>query len=166
MELLYNGRFFKLYKSKIKIKGKSIEYEKMLEPKVVVILPIENRKIIIEKQYRPAINKFIYELPAGHIEKGERPEKAAKRELLEETGYIAKELYFMFKAYPEPGISTSLHNFFYATKLSKSARNLDKDEIISTIKVSLDESISMIKKGEIIDMKSIAAILFYKNFID
>jgi ADP-ribose pyrophosphatase len=132
------------------------------------MLPFIGRNtILLEYQYRPVLKKYIYELPAGHIDKGETPEHAAKRELEEETGFAPKTLKLMFKAYSTPGSSAQMYNCFVATGLHKSNVHLEKDpdEIISIKRVSLDKIMQMVKSKKIIDTKTIAAVLYYTTFL-
>ena len=164
LKLRYKGNVIKVYTGKGEIEKKEIDYERVVEANTIVVLPIFNDYILLEKQFRPAIMKYIYELPAGHIRKGEKHIDAARREMKEETGYMPKRLKFMFKAYPEPGISTSMQYFYLATEFEKRTRHLDKDEIIRIKKVRLEDALKMIEKKKIIDLKTIAAILFYKKY--
>ena len=164
LKLRYKGNVIKVYTGKGEIEKKEIDYERVVEANTIVVLPIFNDYILLEKQFRPAIMKYIYELPAGHIRKGEKHIDAARREMKEETGYMPKRLKFMFKAYPEPGISTSMQYFYLATEFEKRTRHLDKDEIIKIKKVRLEDALKMIEKKKIIDLKTIAAILFYKKY--
>lgn len=164
MELEYNGRIIKVYTGRTKRRGRIIEFEKLMEANSVVILPIEREYVIIERQFRPALDKYIYELPAGHINRGEKAEEAVKREMKEETGLIPKKIKFMFESYPEPGLGAEKFYFFYATDFEKATRKLDKDEIIEVKRVKIMDLFKMIKKGELTDLKSIAALLFYKEY--
>jgi len=145
------------------------KFLKIEEKRIVVILPITKIKnqevVILEKQYRPAIDKYIYEIPAGHVEDGEELIHAVKRELSEETGYIPKKISFMFKSYPMPGSNTTMFNFFLAEDLSKGEAHHDADEDIVVKKVKLEKAIEMINSGEIIDLKTIAGILYYNTFL-
>ncbi|MGC8777047.1 MAG: NUDIX hydrolase, partial [Candidatus Micrarchaeia archaeon] len=78
-KIYYKGNLLTLEEEKIKLKGNKITAVRIKENDAVVILPIFNNRIVIEKQYRPPIKKFIYELPAGHIKGNETPIMAAKR---------------------------------------------------------------------------------------
>jgi ADP-ribose pyrophosphatase len=127
----------------------------------VVIIPLKNNKIILERQFRPVINKWAYELPAGSIEKGETAEECARRELVEETGYFPKKLKKIFSSYPSIGYSTELQHFFVATELKKVGRKPLLHEVIKLKEVSIEEAVDMIKKHKIIDGKTIQALLFF-----
>jgi ADP-ribose pyrophosphatase len=141
--------------------GKWVKIHEAFHNGSVVIIPIKDKKIILERQYRPVIGKWIYELPAGTIEKGESPEKCARRELAEETGYVAKKIKKVFVSYPSPGYSTELQHFFIATDLQKTKRHLMAHEVIKLKEVTPEEAVEMINKKKIIDGKTIQAILFY-----
>ena len=79
----------------------------------------------------------------------------------EETGYTPKKVSYLFKGYPMPGINTSIHYFYLARDFSKSKAEPEADEDISVVKVSLEEAMKMICSGEIIDLKTIAGLLYY-----
>ncbi|MGB9703366.1 MAG: NUDIX hydrolase [Candidatus Micrarchaeia archaeon] len=155
---------YKIEKKKLP-NGKIVKIEEVQHNGSVVIIAIENKKIILERQFRPVINKWIYELPAGTIKKGETPEECAKRELIEETGYFPKNLKRVFFSYSSPGYSTEIQYFFLATQLKKVKKNLEKYELIKIKKVSLKEILKLIKDGKIKDGKTIQGLLFFKSFI-
>ncbi|MEM4971825.1 MAG: NUDIX hydrolase, partial [Sulfolobales archaeon] len=101
----------------------------------------------------------------GTIEPGEDPRSTAERELLEETGYRAGELIELFKMYSSPGVSNEILYVFLARKLIYEGSSHQEDEAIEVIKVGLREAINMISRGDIIDGKTIASLLYYISFI-
>jgi ADP-ribose pyrophosphatase len=147
---------------KVKIEGE--EYRKNLVQfsKTVGILPlIEKDKIILVKQFRFPVKKEIWEIPAGKLERGEKPEAGAKRELKEETGYEAKNLRKIGEFYLSPGYSTEYMYLFLATNLKKGEQNLDEGEKIKEVKIfSKKEALRMIKTRKIVDAKTILALFF------
>ncbi len=161
----YKGKIFSLAEENATIKGRHVRVAVIRENDAVVVLPLLGKgTLVLEEQYRPVVRKRIYELPAGHIEKGETPEHAGRRELKEELGYRIASMKFMFKAYPQPGTVTSMHYFYYA-KCSKSGKPApEENEDIIAKRVTLGKALEMIKANKIIDTKSIAAILYYVNF--
>ncbi len=164
-QTLFRSRFFDLEKLNFNVGKRSVTFYRVKSSNSVVILPmLEDGRIIIERQYRPAIGRYIYELPAGHMDQGERPQTTALRELEEETGFRAKHLKFLFSAYPSPGIRTEFSSFYLATQLRKTKTNMDPDEVIEIKKIKLSSLVRMIKSNQIIDAKTIAAILFYLSF--
>ena len=90
--------------------------------------------------------------------------EAAQRELLEETGYRAKCFDFLFSFYPSAGYSTEILHIYKACELSKETQYLDEDEFIETEIVKFDSALEMIRKGEIMDPKTITALLYIKAF--
>ena len=131
---------------------------------VAILIKIDD-KFIIEKQYRYALGKEIYELPAGKLEEGEEPLEAAKRECLEETGYKPLEMIHLGDMSPTCGYSTEMIHFYYCPKSVKEERHLDSDEVIDIMYMSLEEIENMIKEDKIIDSKILAVISLYKNKI-
>ncbi|MGC8670103.1 MAG: NUDIX hydrolase, partial [Candidatus Micrarchaeia archaeon] len=165
VKVYYKGKIFSLAEESTITKGKIEKIAIIQENDVAVVLPlIGNEMTTLEERYRPVLQKRIYELPAGHVEKGETPAQAAKRELKEELGYDARSMKLMFKAYPQPGSITSIHYFYYA-KCYKEGPRSEKDEDIIAKKVKLSKALEMIKVNKIIDTKSIAAILYYVSFV-
>lgn len=141
---------------------KGYKVYRAIEKDVVVILPfIDKNHILIEKQHRIAVGETLYEVPAGHIEKGENLKKAANRELEEETDYKARKLEHIASYYISPGVLTVTEHIFVATDLVKGKLSLDKDEEIEVQKISLGNAIQMVKSGKIKDAKSMLAILCY-----
>jgi len=120
---------------KIKIKRDVVNF-----PKTVGILPLVGKnKIVLIKQFRFPIKKEIWEIPAGKLNKGEKPEIGAKRELKEETGYVAKELKKIGEFYLSPGYSTEYMYLFLAKGLKKGKQILDKGEKIEEVKIFFEK---------------------------
>jgi ADP-ribose pyrophosphatase len=164
---IYNGKIIKLYKDTINIKNKKLIREIISHPGSVVLIPVLNiktKEIVLIKQFRYAISKYILELPAGTLEKNETPLSCAKRELEEETGFRAKNLKKITSFYPSPGIMTEKMHLFLATDLIQKAPKPDMDEKIKIVKIKLDKALKMIYKKKIKDAKTIAGILMF-NFL-
>jgi ADP-ribose pyrophosphatase len=142
---------------KAKIKRDVVKF-----PRTVGILPlIEKDKIVLIRQFRFPINKEIWEIPAGKLNRGEKPEIGAKREFKEETGYEAKELKKIGEFYLSPGYSTEYMYLFLARGLKKGEQSLDKGEKIKEVKIfSKKEVLKMIKTRKIVDAKTILALFF------
>lgn len=131
----------------------------------VGILVKVDDKFIIEKQFRYALGKEIYELPAGKLEADEEPLEAAKRECLEETGYEPLEMIHLGDMSPTCGYSTEIIHFYYCPQSIKKERHLDSDEVIDLMYLSLQDIEKMIKEDQIIDSKILAVLTLYKNKI-
>ncbi len=132
-----------------------------------VILAIDNTKskrdpwVVVERQYRHAAGRFLWELPAGKLEPGEDPLLGAQRELAEETGYRAKKWKPLVEYYASPGFVGESMKVFVAEGLTSGDTNLDEDEQIAFRLVKLSEIVKMIEKGAILDGKTLSAVLLY-----
>jgi ADP-ribose pyrophosphatase len=162
---IHKNNFFSVEELTLSRNGKKFKNYRVAKPDVSVILPlIDKNHILLEKQYRPPVSHYIYEIPAGHIDKGESPIQAAKRELEEETGYVSSNIKLLAVTYPSPGILGTTEYVYVAKNLKKSKRSLDDDEEISIKKVSINTALKMIKSNQIKDDKTIVAILYYLSF--
>ncbi|MBF4282172.1 NUDIX hydrolase [Vibrio anguillarum] len=140
--------------------GKNIEHTTIVHPGAAVILPItEQGDIILINQFRPSLKKWLLELPAGTLEKGELPAECAHRELEEETGYSASELITLGQVTPLAGFCDEIQHLFVAKQLSKTARlSCDDDEVIEVVTLSIQELEQKIITGQITDSKTIACL--------
>ena len=143
--------------------GKAFRRETVRHPASVAIIPIlEGNKVLLIRQFRHALNRYIYEIPAGTSEPKEPLLRCAKRELAEETGYAAKQWKRLHEFYPAPGISTERMVLYRASGLVPLKKTVakDVDEYITTWVVSKSKAIELVRKNSIIDSKSIIGILF------
>lgn len=123
----------------------------------------EEGNIILVRQYRNAADDYVLEIPAGGLEIGEDPKLCASRELEEETGYRANQVDFLFKFYSSIGITDEIISIYVARDLVKTQQNLDEDEYVTIERYKLEELIDMIYNGELMDNKTISALLAYQN---
>jgi ADP-ribose pyrophosphatase len=129
-------------------------------PGAVVIVPLtDDRQVRMVRQYRSAIGKFLLELPAGTLEPNESPEQAAPRELAEETGDRAIHWERLGGFYTVPGICNECIHLFLATGLTPGPTNQERDEFIEVVTLPLNETLAMMKTGEICDAKTIIGLL-------
>jgi ADP-ribose pyrophosphatase len=158
---IYSGNI-SLRIDRFTLKGKIIEKEIVEHSPSVGIIPIERDSYIyLVRQYRHAPGKCLLEIPAGKIEKGESPTRAAYRELAEEIGYIGK-FSLLTTFYLAPGYDTELMHLFVCTDLRKVPRaRLDDDENISIRRMKIDTAIRKCLRGEIQDCKTVAGLLTY-----
>jgi len=131
----------------------------------VVILAIgedkSGPKILLERQYRHAAQQFLWELPAGRIDGREGELKAAKRELLEETGFTARRWKRILNFYVSPGFVAETMSIYLATDLRPGKAQPEADEVIEVRFVSVDEGIRMVLTGKIKDAKTVSGILWF-----
>ncbi len=146
--------------------GRPLRREVVRHPGAVVILPVlgpaggPGARIVLIRNWRVAPGKQLWELPAGTREKGEPAGVTAARELEEETGYRADRLVEMGSFYTSPGLSDELMWAYVATGLSAVPQRLEVDERITVHPTPLVEVMGMIERGELIDAKSMLAILW------
>jgi ADP-ribose pyrophosphatase len=137
----------------------------------VVVLAVDHGKnkknpwIVVERQYRHAANRFLWELPAGKLEVGEAPLEGAKRELEEETGYRAKKWKPLVEYFASPGFLGESMKVFLAEGLVAGDAHPESDERIELRLVKLSEVLSMISKGAIQDGKTLTSVLLYARQI-
>ncbi len=122
--------------------------------------------VLLEWQYRYAANQFMWELPAGRIDEGEEELPAAKRELLEETGYTAKKWKRVLFYYPSPGFMDETMAVYLATGLTAGQATPEEDESIAHRFFPLSRVTGMILRGTIRDGKTIGAILWLDKALD
>lgn len=165
-EQIYKGRVVSLKKDTVLCPNGEQSLREIITHRggVGILIKVDD-KFIIEKQFRYALGKEIYELPAGKLEADEEPLEAAKRECLEETGYKPLEMIHLGDMSPTCGYSTEIIHFYYCPKSVKQERHLDSDEVIDLIHLSLEEIEQMIKNNQIIDSKILAVLTLYKNKI-
>ena len=162
-KVTYDGRVFTVTKDNVLCPNGQEAIREIVHHRggVAILFKVDN-KFIFEKQYRYAMQEEIIEVPAGKLEKGEVPLEAAKRELLEETGYRPLEMVHLGDSYPTPGYSSEVIHLYYCPKAVKEERHLDQDENIELIYLTLEEIEQMITDGKIKDSKTVATIHLYK----
>jgi ADP-ribose pyrophosphatase len=136
----------------------------------VVVLAVDSSSnpadptILIERQYRHAAGQFMLELPAGSIDAGETPLAAAKRELIEETGFRAGRWSRLVSFYASPGFVAEAMHLYLAENLKAGIATPEEDEKIELLHIPLSELLARVAEGNILDGKTIAGVLFYRTF--
>ena len=135
----------------------------------VVILAVDDSseipRVLLERQYRHAANSFLWELPAGRIDPGEKELPAAKRELLEETGYAASNWRRIFRFYASPGFVAETMSVYLATGLRLGKAEPEDDERIQIRMLPVASALRMVLNGTIRDAKTISSILWLDHQI-
>ncbi len=164
-QVLYDGERMRLEVHHLMSQGVRFRKEVVVHPGAVVIIPLlEKDKVMLIRNLRYALNKQLIELPAGTMEKNEDPINCAGRELLEETGYLARRLKPLASFYSSPGILTEKLYVFLAYDLQKQQQDLDPGEGIQLLPTLLVHALDMIRTDQIQDAKTIAALLMYERF--
>jgi ADP-ribose pyrophosphatase len=133
----------------------------------VVVLAVDESgstpRVLLERQYRHAANDYLWELPAGRIDPGEKPLPAAQRELLEETGYSAENWRRILYFYASPGFVDETMSVYMATGLRVGKAQPEDDEVILKRMISLPAAVRMVLSGTIRDAKTISSILWLEH---
>ncbi len=160
---IYSGKIVKLHVDTIQQpSGRTTIREVVLHPGGVTAIPVlEDGRLLLIRQFRYPIGKFIFELPAGKMDTGQSPPDTIARELEEEIGYTAGQLSYECTFYTTPGISNEAIHMFTARDLTPCAQRLEEGEHITVEAFSIEECLQKIKTGEINDGKTILGILWY-----
>lgn len=160
-ERVYEGRNINLRVDTVELPNKGYSKREVVEhPGAVAILAIDDEdNVILVKQYRKPAEEVLLELPAGKLEINEEPAVAAVRELKEETGYISKDIEFLFTYYTAPGFCDEKMHFFITRDIEKAETNFDADEFIEIVKMNKAEFVKMAEEGHIKDAKTVIAAL-------
>ena len=141
--------------------GRTVKITVINHPGAVIIAPFLNKStVVMMRQFRPALKKYIYELPAGTLDPNESIATCARRELLEETGLLTKKLTKLGSIYPVPGYSTEIIHIFKAEQLTMTQAQPEEYEVIETIPMTKIEIQQLLIAGKLMDAKSICAFAF------
>jgi ADP-ribose diphosphatase len=164
---LHEGRVFNLVNENYTLEnGVTADMDFIQHPGAAAMVPMLNQEeVILIRQYRHAIREFIWEIPAGTLDANESPLACASRELIEETGYSARDWHQLGTITPLPGCSDERIHTFLATDLQPAEQNLDKDEMLKVHRVKFEEALQMILKGQISDGKSISGLFLASNWL-
>jgi ADP-ribose pyrophosphatase len=167
----YEGPLFRVLSDQIREpSGKLVRRDVVRHNGSVVILAIDKRKskkdplILIERQFRHAAQQYLYEVPAGKMEEGEDHLDAAKRELLEETGYQAKKWTKLVKYFASPGFLGEWMQVFLAEDLTPGEAHPEEDESFELQFVPLSELLRLFEADRIRDGKTLISVLWYAHF--
>ena len=158
---LYNGKIFNVALEKVTLpNGVTKDREVVRHPGAAAMVPLlDDGNVVLVKQYRHAVNNYLWEIPAGTLEPDEEPVACAERELIEETGYEATNFDKLTEILPAPGYTDEHIHIFLATGLTLAEQRLEDDEVLTVQPTPFDKAIEMIKAGEIQDAKTIVGLL-------
>jgi len=164
-ERIYEGAILNLRRDKVTA-ASGTAYREIVEHNgaVAIVALTNDNEIIMERQYRYACGRAVLEIPAGKIDKGETdPVSAAVRELKEETGLTASEIIHLGDVNPSCAYSEEVIHIYLMRGLTQGEQALDDDEVIELIKMPFEEVYEMGVRGEIVDSKTLAALLMTKG---
>ncbi|GAB2696975.1 NUDIX domain-containing protein [Paenibacillus thermoaerophilus] len=164
-EQIFQGRIISLQVDEVELPNGSIATREIVRhPGAVAVLPIKGDRMIVVEQYRKPLGKSLVEIPAGKLDGGEDPLEAAKRELMEETGYTCPTIRHVASFYTSPGFADELIHLYVADELVPGQANPDEDEFLEVTEVTLDEAKALIREGRIEDAKTIMAVYAWQLY--
>ena len=160
-KVIFQGKLLDVRSDKVLLpNGKIGNREYINHPGAVCCVPILNDgRVVLINQYRYAVGRKVIELPAGKINKNEKPEIAVVREVEEEIGFKSKDLILLTKIYPAVGFANEKMWIYMTRNLEKTVSKTDEDEFIQIMPVKFEKALSMVWDGIIKDAKSIIALL-------
>jgi ADP-ribose pyrophosphatase len=167
-KLAFKGRVFSVVTDKVEEPGGNINTRDVIRHNgSVVILAVDESKnprdpeIIFERQYRHAAGRTLIELPAGRVEPHEATLAAAKRELIEETGYRAKRWALLTKYFASPGFLSEWMQIYLARDIREGAATPEPDENIEVFRLTLSEALALVAANKIHDGKTLIGLMLY-----
>ncbi len=161
---IHKSKYFSVDKVSIERNGKIFTKDIISRTPAVIIIPVnEKDEIYLVSQYRDSMQEILLETVAGHMEKGDTPLQAAKKELQQETGLTAKTWKQLTTFYVSANMDSVVH-VFYATALEEGERDLDYDEEIEVIKMPFEEALKKIDTGEMRVTSNIASLLLLERW--
>lgn len=159
---VFEGRMVNLIVEDVTLpNGVITRLEFMTHPGASAVVPLhDDGTITILRQYRHAVGQFLWEVPAGKLDrKGEDPLACAKRELAEEAGLVAEDWTKLGSIYTTPGFCDEIIHLYLARSLGAAEQHLERDEVIEVHRMTLDEALAKIPTEEIRDTKTVGALL-------
>ena len=167
-KLAYKGKVFSVFSDKVEEPGGDINVRDVIRHNgSVVILAIdesrnpEDPEIVFERQYRHAAGQFLIELPAGRVEPEESTLAAARRELIEETGYRAKRWVLLTKYFASPGFLGEWMQIYLARDIREGNTAPEDDENIEVFRLTLSQALALVAANKIHDGKTLIGLMLY-----
>ena len=166
-KLVYDGRLLKVREDTVRLPdGMTARREYVQHPGAVAIVALlDDGRVVMERQHRYPHRRDFLEIPAGKLEPGEPHFETAKRELQEETGYLAREWTRLGLIHNAIAYSDEAIELWLARGLEKRAAKLDAGEFLEVLALPFEEAVAMIRDGRITDAKTIAGLLWVKAFL-
>ena len=165
-EELLRGRFLQVLRDTVRLPdGGSDTREFIVHPGAVMVVPLlDDGRIVLERQYRHPMGRVMVEFPAGKLDAGEDTWTCGRRELLEETGYQAREWAKAGVLHPVISYSTEFIEIWFARGLALQERHLDAGEFLEVFSASVDELLAWCRDGTVTDAKTLSAALWLQNW--
>ena len=161
------GHFLHAFRDQVRLpNGDTATREYVIHPGAVMIIALlDDGRLVMERQYRYPVKQVMIEFPAGKLDAGEDRLACAQRELLEETGYRAKEWAHAGVLHPVISYSTEFIDIWFARGLSLGERRLDEGEFLDVFTASLDELLRWSREGKLTDAKTLTGLLWLQNHL-
>ena len=163
--LAYDGKLLKVREDTVRLPdGGTARREYVQHPGAAIIIPLlDARTVLLERQFRYALGRHFYELPAGKIDSGEDALATAKRELIEECGYEAASWRHLATLHPCVGYSDERFELFLARELTHVGHARDEGEFLDVVPLAIDEALEWIQSGRITDIKAVSGLLWLQG---
>lgn len=164
-QLVFDGELLKVHCDEVAFpNGNHGVREWIAHPGATAVIAMtQKRTIFMVQQYRYPLQRVTLELPAGKIDPGEPLEVCARRELKEETGLVAEKIRKIGAFATTPAFTDEIIHLYFAEGLTREDASTDPDEFLTAIEVSVDDVLGAIVRGEIMDAKTIIALLLAKE---
>ncbi len=164
--IAWQGNFLQVLNDTVRLPDGSLSHrEYITHPGAVIIVPmLDDDTYVLERQYRYPLRRHFIEFPAGKIDAGEPPIETAKRELKEETGYVAADWQHLALTHPCIGYSNEIIELFVARDLTQTGAVPDAGEFLDVITLRRKDLLANIRNGEVTDTKTVFAALWMEQF--
>lgn len=166
-ELLFQGRFLRALRDTVALPdGGAATREYVVHPGAVVVIPLlDDGRVVLERQFRYPVARVMVEFPAGKLDAGEDPLLCGQRELLEETGYRAREWARAGEMHLAVAYSTEVIHIYFARGLVAGERQLDQGEFLDVFTATPDELLGWCRDGTVTDAKTLACTVWMQNVL-
>lgn len=164
-EPILEGTFLRAVRDTVRLPdGQQATREYVLHPGAVMVVALhDDGSVVLERQYRHPLGRVMIEFPAGKLDAGEASLACAQRELLEETGYRAREWAYAGQLHPVIAYSNEFIDIWFARGLSSGAQQLDEGEFVQVFSATLDELLEGCRSGLVTDAKTLSGLLWLEK---